>query len=60
MIDLDATYERLARPWSHEQLAAHYREANHRGERMAGRNQDDAIRSPIALLASSIPQATTM
>src|SRR5450755_3119094 len=60
MIDLDATYERLARPWSHEQLGARFREAHRRGEQLRGRDQDDAIRSPIALLASSIPQSTSL
>jgi hypothetical protein len=60
MIDLGATYSRLAGPWSHEQLAAHYHEANRRGEHLRGRDQDDAIRSPIALLASSIPQSTSL
>src|SRR5450755_2952167 len=60
MTDLDAAYERLARPWSREQLAAHYREAHRRGEQPRGRDQDGAIRSPIAFLASSIPQSTSL
>jgi hypothetical protein len=60
MIDLDATYVRLARTWSHEQLAAYYREANRRGERMPLCGQDDAIRGPIAILASSIPHSASL
>lgn len=60
MLDLDATYEQLARPWSHEQLAAHYRQANRRGERVRGQHQNDTIRSPIALLASSIPRSASL
>ncbi len=60
MLDLDAAYEQLARPCSHEQLAAHYREANSRGELTSERDQDDAIRSPIALLTSSIPRCASL
>ena len=60
MLDLGATYEQLARPWSHEQLAAHYREATRRGEGMPGRDQPDAVGGPIALLASSIPQCASL
>jgi hypothetical protein len=60
VLDLDATYGQLARPWTHEQLAAHYREANRRGERMPGRDQDDASAGPIALLASAIPQSASL
>jgi hypothetical protein len=60
MLDLGATYEQLARPWSHEQLAAHYHEPNRRGERIPGRDRNDEMRRPIALLASSIPQCTSL
>jgi hypothetical protein len=60
MISLDATYQRLARPWSHDQLAAHFREANSRGEERSGRDQDDAVAGPIALLASAIPQCASL
>jgi hypothetical protein len=60
MIDLDATYQQLARPWTHEQLAAHYREANRRGEPRPGRDQNDTIRGPIAVLASAIPQTASL
>jgi hypothetical protein len=60
MLDLGTTYDQLARPWSHEQLAAHYRQATTRGERIPGRDRDDEIRGPIALLASSIPQCASL
>ena len=60
MLDLGATYDQLARPWSHEQLVAHYREANRRGERIPGRDRDDEIRGPITLLACSIPQCASL
>jgi hypothetical protein len=60
MLDLGATYDQLARPWSHEQIAAHYREATTRGQRMPGRDQPDAVGGPIALLASSIPHCASL
>jgi hypothetical protein len=60
MLDLGATYEQLARPWSHEQLAAHYREATTRGQRIPGRDQPDAVGGPITLLATSIPQCASL
>ena len=60
MLDLDATYEQLARPWSHEQLAAHYRQATRRREPMPGRDQQDTVGGPIALLASAIPQSASL
>ena len=35
MSDLSAAYDRLARSWTHEQLAARYRDAKRRGEQPA-------------------------
>jgi hypothetical protein len=58
MLDLDATYSRLARPWSHEQLAAHYREANRRGEQAIEDVQTVRDR-PISLLATAIPASAS-
>jgi hypothetical protein len=60
MLDLGATCEQLARPWSHEQLAAHYRQATTRGQRIPGSDQHDTVSGPIALLASSIPQCASL
>jgi hypothetical protein len=60
MIDLAATYEQLARPCTHEQLAEYYRNANSRRELMPARDDETAITTPIALLASSIPQSTSL
>lgn len=60
MLDLEATYQQIATPWSHEQLAAHYHKANRRGEQMREGHRDPAIRGPIALLAASIPQSTSL
>jgi hypothetical protein len=56
MLDLAATYEQLARPWTPEQLAAHYREANNRGKQARGPEPEDADGGPVSLLASAIPR----
>ena len=58
MLSLDATYSRLAGPWSHEQLAAHYREANRRGEHALQDVQEVPDR-PISLLATGIPASAS-
>ena len=56
MIDLDDTYRRLAGPWTHEQLAAHYHSAHRYGERTA----NDAEARPIPLLATAIPPSAAV
>ena len=58
MIDLGATYSRLAGPWSHEQLAAHYQEANRRAEQAIEGVQEVPDR-PISLLATGIPASAS-
>jgi hypothetical protein len=58
MIDLGAAYSRLAGPWSHEQLAAHYREANRRGEQTI-EDAHEAPDRPISLLATGIPASAS-
>jgi hypothetical protein len=60
MVDLGATYQRLARPWIHEQLAKHYNEANRRGEEMLDGEQDDLLTRPIALVATAIPSSASL
>jgi hypothetical protein len=60
MIDLEATYEQLARPWTSDELAAHYMEADRRGNQMPEFSQDDGIRRPIALLATAIPATASL
>ena len=59
MIDLDATYKRLARPWTHDQLAAYYHEANRDGAQTA-RDMLEIRDRPISLLASAIPASTNL
>ena len=58
MLSLDATYSRLAGPWSHEQLAARYREANRHGEQAIEDVQEVSDR-PISLLATGIPASAS-
>ena len=58
MLSLDATYSRLAGPWSHEQLAARYREANRRREQAIEDVQEVSDR-PISLLATGIPASAS-
>jgi hypothetical protein len=60
MTDLSATYDRLARPWTHEQLADRYREANRVGEQLPECDQDRLIRRPIAMLASAVPACASL
>jgi hypothetical protein len=59
MIDLGATYSRLAGPWSQGQLAEHYREANRRGEQAAPELQE-VPDHPISLLATAIPASASL
>ena len=60
MSELSAAYEHVARPWTHEQLADHYREAKRRAERMPECDQDHLIRRPVAMLAAGVPACATL
>jgi len=60
MSDLSATYEQLARPWTHEQLADHYREAQRRSERTPECVEDRLILRPVAMLATAVPACATV
>jgi len=60
MTELSAAYEQLARPWTHEQLADHYREANRQGQSQLECDQDHLIRRPIAMLASAVPACAAL
>jgi hypothetical protein len=60
MSDLTAAYDRLARGWTHEQLADHYNDAKRRGEELPECHQDHLISRPIAMLASAIPACATL
>jgi hypothetical protein len=60
MIDLHATYQQLARPWTHEQLADHYREANRRADQVPEVDEERRIRRPVAMLATAVPACATV
>jgi len=60
MTDLSATYDRLARRWTHEQLADHYHQAKRHGEELPECDQDHLIRRPIAILAAAVPACATL
>jgi hypothetical protein len=60
MSDLSAAYEQLAGPWTHEQLAAHYRDAERRGEQLPECDQDPLIRRPVAMLATGVPACASL
>ena len=60
MSDLTAAYDRLARGWTHEQLAGRYRDAKQRGEQRPECDQDHLIRRPVAMLATAIPACATL
>ena len=59
MSDLDDTYQRLAKPWTHEQLADHYRDARDRGAQF-GDAAHGVLGGPIAAVASAIPPSATI
>jgi hypothetical protein len=59
MIDLDDTYRRLAQPWTHEQLAARYQNAERRGDQLTASGCENESR-PLPLLATAIPPSATM
>lgn len=60
MTDLSVTYERLARRWTHEQLADHYHQATRRGAELPECAEDHVIRRPIAMLATAVPACATL
>ena len=60
MSDLTAAYDRLARGWTHDELAARYRDAKRRGEQLPECDQDHLIRRPIAMVASAVPACASL
>jgi hypothetical protein len=54
VIDLSTTYQHLARPWTHQQLAARYQDANRRGE-AALQDRPEILARPISVLAGAVP-----
>ena len=60
MSDLTAAYDRLARGWTHEELADHYRDAKRRGKQRPECDLDHLIRRPIGMLASAVPACASL
>jgi hypothetical protein len=60
MSDLTPAYNRLARSWTHEELAGRYRDAKRRGEQLPECDQDHLTRRPIAMLASAVPACASL
>jgi hypothetical protein len=60
MSDLTAAYDRLARGWTHEELAGCYRDAKQRGEELPECDQDHLTRRPIAILAAAVPACAAL
>jgi GNAT superfamily N-acetyltransferase len=61
VIDLSVTYQRLARPWSHEQLAERYQAASRpHGDRRPKDAYEDVLSRPIAALATAIPSSASL
>jgi hypothetical protein len=60
VIDLNATYRRLARAWTHQQLAERYQAATRHPERGHADPQDAVLSRPIAILAAAIPSSASL
>jgi hypothetical protein len=60
VIDLDDTYRRIARPWTHQQLAAGYQRAALSGADPNDPAHGEVLTRPIALLATAIAPASTL
>jgi GNAT superfamily N-acetyltransferase len=60
VIDLRATYQRLARPWTHEQLADHYLTAKQHREHGSEDPEQGVLSRPISALATAIPSSASL
>jgi hypothetical protein len=58
VIDLEDTYRRLARTWTHDELAARYQDAQHRGAQLV-ESPPEQVTRPVQLLATAIPPCAT-
>lgn len=55
MSTVRATYEQLARPWPHDELARRFDEARHGAEELSQSERDDLVQTPVAALATAVP-----
>jgi hypothetical protein len=60
MTNLSAAYDRLARPWTHQQLGDRYREAERRGRQLPECEESDQIQRPVAMLATALPACAAL
>jgi len=59
VLDLGDTYRRLAHPWTRDDLAARYQDAERRGAQLLD-TADGSLTGPIALVATAIPPSATL
>ena len=60
MSNLSAAYDRLARPWTPQQLGDRYREAERQGRQLPECDGDHLIHRPVAMLASALPACAAL
>jgi hypothetical protein len=60
MTTLSAAYDRLARPWTHQQLSDRYREAKRRGRQLPECQKSHQIQRPVAMLATAVPACAAL
>jgi hypothetical protein len=55
MSPVRAIYEKIARPWTHEELAKRFEGARRHAEAPSSSDCDDRVQTPVAILASAVP-----
>ena len=60
MTDLQDTYQRLARPWTRDELDASYERARRRSAELLDAQRYHELTRPLALLATAIPPSATL
>ena len=60
MSDLTSAYRRLARPWTHQELAEYYDSATRSAKPAPQRELDPQIHRPVAMLATAVPPCATL
>ena len=60
MSNLSAAYDRIARPWTHQQLGDRYREAERCGRQLPESEESDQIQRPVAMLATAVPACAAL
>ena len=60
MSNLSAAYDRLACPWTHQQLGDRYRQAERRCRQLPECEESDQIQRPVAMLATALPACAAL